>query len=89
MPCVKELKDMNNFKLFVLQEKGGDIREVGDFGDNCCFMHGDHIGMPKKVEDYVINKLGAEKISVGPLPYLASSCIAVVHNEIDRRSASG
>ncbi len=83
VPLVKELKEMCNYNIFVLHEKGEDIRRT-ELQVPACFVIGDHIGLPKKVEDYLVKNLGARKISVGPESYLASSCIAVVHNELDR-----
>ncbi len=86
VPLLKELVEQCSFHLYVLHEKGKDIREVELPSNNVCFVLGDHIGLPKKVEDYVMDKLGACKVSVGPMPYLASSCITIVHNELDRRT---
>ncbi len=83
VPLVKELKEVCNYSIFVLHEKGRNIRNV-EIKEPACFVLGDHMGLPKKVEDYIVKSLGAEKISIGPENYLASSCIAVVHNELDR-----
>ena len=87
VPLVKELKETCNYNIFVLHEKGKDIGEAR-IEEPACFVLGDHIGLPKKVEDYIVKQLGANKISVGPKSYLASTCIAIVHNELDRHEKS-
>ena len=70
-------------KIVYLHEEGKDIREI-EFSGNEIFVVGDHKGLPKKTEVF-LEKLGAEKVSLGPLSYLASHCIVIVHNELDRR----
>ena len=65
VPLAKELKEICNYDLYVLHEKGEDIRKA-KLKENACFVLGDHIGLPKKIENYLIKNLGAKKISVGP-----------------------
>jgi tRNA pseudouridine-54 N-methylase len=45
---------------------------------------GDHKGLPKKTES-LLERIGAEKVSVGKITYLASHVIVICHNELDRR----
>ncbi|MEM5773035.1 MAG: tRNA (pseudouridine(54)-N(1))-methyltransferase TrmY [Candidatus Aenigmatarchaeota archaeon] len=71
-------------QLIYLHPKGKDIREF-DFKENFCFVLGDHKGLPKKTES-LLERIGAEKVSVGKIIYLASHVIVICHNELDRRS---
>ena len=72
-----------NKKIVYLHEKGIDIRNF-DFAGNEIFVLGDHKGLPKKAEKF-LDKIKARKVSVGPRSYLASHCIVIVQNELDRR----
>jgi tRNA (pseudouridine54-N1)-methyltransferase len=80
---VEELKNSCGFELYLLHKDGEDIRKVR-ISDESCFILGDHIGLPKELEKE-LEKLGITKISIGPKMYLASTCIAVVNNELDKR----
>ena len=44
----------------------------------------DHLTMPKKTDRF-LSRLGAKPISVGPKMLLATQCIVLVHNELDRQ----
>ena len=80
---VRELKNACNFELYLLHPRGEDMRKT-EISPNPCFILGDHIGLPQELEEE-IERMGARKISIGPKEYLASTCIAVVNNELDRR----
>ena len=80
---VRELKNACNFELYLLHPRGEDMRKT-EISPNPCFILGDHIGLPQEIEEE-IERMGARKISIGPKEYLASTCIAVVNNELDRR----
>ncbi|MEK6817348.1 MAG: hypothetical protein AABX80_00960 [Nanoarchaeota archaeon] len=69
-------------EIFILDEKGADIRNV-KISDNCVFILGDHEGLPKKELKRL--KQTATPVSIGPKTYFASQTIAVVNNELDRR----
>ena len=79
---LEELK--SDFTFYVLHEKGEKIESV-EFASNPCFILGDHLGIPKKIENHVVKKFKAKKVSLGKQSYLASSCIAIVHHELDKR----
>ena len=66
-----------------MQKRGTDIRDV-EFPADAAFVFSDHLGMPKKADRFLA-RLGAEPLSVGPKMLFASQCIALVHNELDRR----
>lgn len=69
--------------LYVLDRKGTDIRDV-NFGERPVFLMTDHIPMPKKTFKSLA-RLGAEKVSVGPVMLHTAQCLVLLHNELDRR----
>lgn len=72
-----------DYQLFVMDKKGTPIREQ-PFGPDVCFLLTDHIPMPKKSFNS-LQRLGAEKISLGPKMLFASQCMVLIHNELDLR----
>ena len=66
--------------IYVLEEKGKDISEV-DLEKSVVFILGDHIGLPRTVENFALRY--AEKVSLGKKPYLAASCITVLNYLMD------
>lgn len=71
--------------VYVLEEGGRDIAQI-EFPENSVFVLGDHIGLPKKAEAFVLRY--GEKISLGKHPYLAASCITVLNYLLDRPAKS-
>lgn len=69
-------------QIYVLEEGGKDINEI-TFPDNSLFVLGDHVGLPKRAEDFAL-RFG-EKISLGKTPYLAMSCINIINYTLDRQ----
>jgi tRNA pseudouridine-54 N-methylase len=55
--------------------------------ENSLFVLGDHVGLPKRAEDFVL-RFG-EKISLGKTPYLATSCITVINYMLDQQVKHG
>jgi len=79
----KILKEKSeNARVYVLEEDGKDI-EATDIADDSIFVLGDHIGLPKTVENYTLRY--GEKISLGKQPYLAASCITILNFTMDKR----
>lgn len=78
---VEELKNQGS-EIFVLDKKGEDIRK-SDISDNCVFVLGDHVGLPKK--EFRRLKQIAKAVSIGDKMYFASQTVAVVNNELDYR----
>jgi tRNA (pseudouridine54-N1)-methyltransferase len=72
-------------EIFVLEEKGENIGDV-DFGASAVFVLGDHIGLPKKDEKFVLRY--GRKLSLGRQRYLAASCIDIINYTLDNYSAS-
>ncbi|MGD6805715.1 MAG: tRNA (pseudouridine(54)-N(1))-methyltransferase TrmY [Candidatus Bathyarchaeia archaeon] len=69
-------------QVYVLEEGGKPLSEV-EIQENCAFVLGDHVGLPKRAEDFVL-RFG-EKISLGKTPYLAKSCITIINYTLDQR----
>jgi tRNA (pseudouridine54-N1)-methyltransferase len=68
-------------QLFVMDKRGAPIRKT-KFGANTCFVLTDHIPMPRKSFNS-LERLGAERITVGPKMLFASQCVVLIHNELD------
>ena len=70
--------------VYILDKRGEDIRDL-DLGSDVAFVLTDHIPMaPKSLK--LLQRLGAQKISLGPRVLFAAHCVVVVHNELDRRA---
>lgn len=80
---IQEKAKKEEKKIFYLSEKGEDIRNK-KFEGNEVFVVGDFVGFPKNTEK-LLKRIGAEKIKVSPLTIMASHCIILVNNELDRR----
>ncbi|MEX2703365.1 MAG: tRNA (pseudouridine(54)-N(1))-methyltransferase TrmY [Candidatus Baldrarchaeota archaeon] len=73
------------YHLIYLHENGEDIRKTTFSAENTyVFILGDHIGLNDS-DKRLLDRLDAVKISVSPKSLLGSHCIAIVHNELDRR----
>ncbi|VVB76198.1 tRNA (pseudouridine(54)-N(1))-methyltransferase [Candidatus Tiddalikarchaeum anstoanum] len=70
-------------QLVYLEKSGKDIR-TNSFKKDVLFILGDYAGLPDKTELFLDN-LGAERISLGPAMLLASQCVTIIHNELDRK----
>lgn len=69
--------------IYVLEEKGRNISEI-ELEENSVFVIGDHIGLPKTVENFALRY--AQKISLGKQPYLAASCITILNYLMDSKA---
>lgn len=72
--------------VFALHEKGEPIETVAIDGDSL-FVIGDHVGLAKKDEEYVMRK--GRRVSLGKRSYLAAACVAAINYTLDRREAAG
>jgi tRNA (pseudouridine54-N1)-methyltransferase len=70
-----------NACICVLEEGGKDVAET-ELPENCVFVLGDHVGLPKKAEVFALRY--GEKVSLGKQPYLAASCITRLNYVLDR-----
>lgn len=68
------------FSIYYLHEEGKDFTEVG-YGERAAFALGDQKGIDPQGERF-LDSVGAERVSLGPHPYLASHCIAIVKGMI-------
>ncbi len=73
-------------QIYVLEEGGKNLSEV-ELAENCTFILGDHVGLPKKAETFAL-RFG-QKISLGKQPYLAASCITIINYTLDQRAKAG
>lgn len=69
-----------------LKEDGEDCREYR-FPENPIFVLGDNRDLTEEEENALLAK-NPGKINIGPISLHADHCMIVVHNELDRRSAS-
>jgi tRNA (pseudouridine54-N1)-methyltransferase len=77
---VKELSKDN--EVYVLEEKGELIQDL-KFSENCVFVIGDQVGLPKKEEGFVLRY--GKKISLGKKAYLAADCITILNYTLDSK----
>lgn len=78
---VSEYKD-RGFSLYYLHEGGEDSRRI-KFDSRAAFILGDQKGLDTSSED-LLDKIEARRVSLGPYSYLASHCIVIVNNELDK-----
>jgi tRNA (pseudouridine54-N1)-methyltransferase len=71
--------------VYILEEGGKNVNSIS-LNEDSVFVLGDHIGLPKTVENYGLRY--GEKISLGKQPYLASSCINILNYLIDGKVKS-
>jgi tRNA (pseudouridine54-N1)-methyltransferase len=69
--------------VYVLEEGGKKVDKIEFEKTNPLFVLGDHVGLPKKAENFAL-RFG-EKISLGKKPYLAASCITVLNYLLDKQ----
>lgn len=81
LKVIEELTE-NNVECFILDKNGESIRKI-EIPENCCFILGDHDGLPKKEMKRLKGVL--TPVSIGPKMYFASQTVAVVNNELDFR----
>jgi tRNA (pseudouridine54-N1)-methyltransferase len=83
------LRDLGGAAPFVLERAGVDVRDSVDLGaSDAAFFLGDHLGLAGPERDR-LTSMGARPLSLGPVEVHAEDAIALVLNELDRRSAGG
>ncbi len=70
-------------EVYVLEERGTDISQA-KIGENLVFILGDHVGLPKRAEDFTLRY--GSKLSLGKQPYLAATCITILNYTLDTRA---
>ncbi len=73
-------KAKSGVEIFILEERGKNLKKI-DFKDSAIFILGDHIGIPKKDEKFLL-RFG-KKLSLGKQRYLATSCIDIINYILD------
>jgi tRNA (pseudouridine54-N1)-methyltransferase len=76
-----------DFRVYLLSEDGENLENLRLSSLRLAFVLGDHIGFPRKL----LARLRSEcdsTLSLGRRPYLASHCIAYVHEVLDRASGA-
>jgi len=73
-----------NADILVLEEGGKDI-ESFVINEDSVFVLGDHVGLPKNVENFALRY--GEKVSLGKQPYLAASCATILNYIMDRKKS--
>lgn len=71
----------SDYQLFVMDKKGSSL-QAQNLERPPCFLLTDHIPMPKKSFNG-LERLGAQKISLGPKMLFASQCVVLIHNALD------
>jgi tRNA (pseudouridine54-N1)-methyltransferase len=85
LQALVRVRSKSGVDIFVLEEKGEPVSGV-DFGDSAVFVLGDHVGIPKKDERFVL-RFG-RKLSLGKQRYLAASCIDIMNFSLDIHAES-
>jgi tRNA (pseudouridine54-N1)-methyltransferase len=70
---------------FVLDETGGDLRERASVSDDAWFFIGDHLGFDV-VSLALLERHGCQRVSIGPVSLHSDDVVALVSNELDRRT---
>ena len=81
LKVIEELIEQRK-KVFVLDEKGENIRKV-KISDESVFVIGDQDGFPRKELKRL--KKTVKAVSVGPKTYFASQVVTLINNELDLR----
>ncbi|MDH5737953.1 MAG: tRNA (pseudouridine(54)-N(1))-methyltransferase TrmY [Gammaproteobacteria bacterium] len=74
-------------QIYLLDRRGENIGQVA-LSSDALFVMTDHIPMPKK-SFHSLDRLGARRLSLGPVMLHASQCITVIHNHLDGLKAPG
>lgn len=77
---------MGDAKLWLLDERGDDLRDEGGIGGNDAFFLGDHVGIDGEARAALVRR-GAKAVRVGPVSLHTDDVVSVVQNELDRRQA--
>ncbi len=79
-------EDVAGSALWVLERASADVRAASP-GEDVTFFVGDHLGLDQATRDELAS-WGAKTTSLGPEDVHADDAIAIVSNELDRRTPS-
>jgi len=71
------------YTIYYLHEEGKPSADVG-FAERSALILGDHKGLDPASER-LLDRMGAERVSLGPISYLASQCINIASAELRRK----
>ncbi|MGC9443459.1 MAG: tRNA (pseudouridine(54)-N(1))-methyltransferase TrmY [Candidatus Methanospirareceae archaeon] len=74
--------------FFYILHEGGNELGIRALSADAAFILGDQFGLPP-IEEAFVERFAHEKISLGPISYLASHCITILHYELDKRKTTG
>jgi len=80
--AVARYRDLG-YKIYYLHEEGRSSADV-KFAEKSALVLGDHKGLDPASER-LLDRMGAERVSLGPVSYLASQCINMASAELRRR----
>lgn len=84
--AIADLAVRGPFTALLLDEAGGDLRTATIDGSHVAIFVGDHFGFDE-VSRARIDALAPIRASLGPVSVHADDAVAIVSNELDRRSA--
>lgn len=79
------LHDLGDVALWLLDEAGDDLRDVGLGEGERAFLLGDHTGLDDGAREALRGRR-VRRVRVGPVSLHADDVVAVVTNELDRRA---
>jgi tRNA (pseudouridine54-N1)-methyltransferase len=79
------LSDLDGATPYVLEEGAPDIRVTAIDLANAVFFAGDHLGFDPETRA-ALARIGATPVGLGPVSVHVEDAIAIVANELDRRS---
>jgi len=82
MNVIEDLENKGKNKIFVLDKKGENLRDV-KIPKDCVFVLGDQDGLPKK-ELKRIKKI-SKSVSLGKEVYFSSQVVTIINHELDLR----
>jgi tRNA (pseudouridine54-N1)-methyltransferase len=77
------IRMLRNRPIYVLHEHGRKIQDVDILADPV-FVLGDHLGLPRAEERFAL-RYATDKVSLGKISYLSSTCISLLHWICDLR----
>lgn len=81
----RALADVHGAALYVLDERAPDVRDVELAAGDAAYVLGDHLGFAA-ADSSKLAELAATSVSLGPLSLHSDDAIAILSNELDRRT---
>lgn len=82
---VLNILSKSKYKLIYLREDGENIENIEFYEDtNYAFILGDQKGL-SRADEKLLDKYGANIVSLGRVPYMTSFCISVINYVLDMR----